>query len=224
MIINAASKIRGRRAVGAGVVLMAIAACSRQADGVEPAAADSSPQASALATGEWTLVAPESRLSFVSIKNNAIAEVHVFSQLSGGVDAQGKAELRIPLTSVTTGIEIRDQRLRDLLFEVAKFPEAVITMAVDPSQVRALGLGKHVIVKAGANLQLHGFSNPLPVALRVTRTQQAQWLVTSERPVIVDAVNFGLIQGVDELRKVAGLQAIAGGVPVTFTLIFTTAP
>lgn len=209
------------------MVLMLIAACSREAASVDPVPPPtpgaSSSQPVAVAGAEWTLVAPDSRVSFVSIKNNAIAEAHTFSQLSGGVDAQGTAELRIALGSVSTGIEIRDQRLRDLLFDVARFPEAVVTLNVDPQQVRNLGLGEHTVVKAGANLQLHGFTYPLPVELRVTRTQQAKWLVTSERPVIVEAVNFGLIQGVDELRKVAGLQAIASGVPVTFALTFATA-
>lgn len=174
--------------------------------------------AHAPAAGTLALDAAGSQLSFVSIKNNTVAEVHRFATLSGGVSAQGEARLELALDSVQTGIALRDQRLRELLFETAKFPSATVTLAVDVTAVRALAPGTHQVIQTDARLDLHGQDNRLPVSMRVTRTDAHSWLVTSEQPVIVNATNFGLINGVEALRKVVGLQAIGSGVPVTFAL------
>ena len=179
-------------------------------------------QGKTVAAGEWKLVPADSRVSFVSIKNNAIAEVHRFAELTGGVSAEGKVLVEVPLASVATGIEIRDQRMRDLLFDVAKTPKASVTLDVDTQKLRALSPGEHVLLKLAALLTLHGVTYPFPGEARITRTSDSEWLVTSERPSIVETVNFGLINGVDELRKVAGLQSIGSAVPVTFSLTFVS--
>lgn len=206
-----------RRWLLAGLLSL-LAACSRQSGNHEP-----SPQTAPVPPGQWTLASADSRLSFVSIKNNAIAEVHRFKQFSGSMDETGALVIKVPLESVATGIEIRDQRMRELLFEVGKFPEATITAALDAQQIRALRPGEHVVLNVIASLTLHGIDNPLPAEVRITRVSETRWLATSERPMIVEAVNFGLINGVDQLRKVAGLQAIGSGIPVTFTFSFLTA-
>ena len=58
-------------------------------------------------TGSWTLDADASSLNVVSIKNNSIAEVHRFPDLSGAIGADGEATLSVGLDSVQTGIGIR---------------------------------------------------------------------------------------------------------------------
>lgn len=207
-----------RRWLLAGLLSL-LAACSPQSGNRE-----ASPQTVPVSPGQWTLASADSRLSFVSIKNNSIAEVHRFRQFSGSMDESGNLAIKVPLASVATGIEIRDQRMRDLLFEVGKFPEATIIAALDAQQIRALRPGEHAVLNVISSLALHGIDNPLPAEVRITRVSEARWLATSERPMIVETVNFGLINGVDELRKVAGLQAIGSAIPVTFTFSFLTAP
>ena len=216
-----------RHAAGLGIALVLLAACGQKA-GPETtpvvSANTAAVPAASTPAGEWSLVPAESLVSFVSVKNNAVAEAHRFTELSGRVSNQGKVEITIKLASVDTGIEIRDQRMRDLLFEVATFPAADLTLDVDAAQVRALPVGGQSLQKASATLSLHGQSTTLPIEARITRTSDTRWLVTSERPAIVTATNFELINGVEELRKVAGLQAIASAVPVTFTLAFVATP
>lgn len=172
--------------------------------------------------GSLGLDAAGSRLSFVSIKNNTVAEVHTFDTLRGVVDPQGKVRLEIDLDSVRTGIELRDQRMRELLFETHRFHTAVITLDTDLEAVRALAPGAHRIVPTQAVLDLHGVQNRVPAELRITRVDASTWLVSSERPVIVSATHFGLINGVEALRRVVGLQSIGSGVPVSFTLRWTS--
>lgn len=195
---------------------------SPQPASAETPAATSPAAAAAVAEGEWRLEAAESRLSFVSIKNNAVTEVHRFRELSGRVDADGNGTLQIVLDSVDTGIEIRDQRMREMLFDTAQFALATARLSVDTEALKTLQPGDHQRLTTEVVLDLHGLSNRIPAELRVTRLDDTAWLVTSEQPLVVDATRFGLINGIDALRKVAGLQAIGSGIPVTVSLVFVT--
>lgn len=68
-------------------------------------------------------------LNFVSIKKVHVVETHRFESLSGAITDTGVATLVIDLNSVNTGIDIRNERMRNLLFETATFPQA--TASVD---------------------------------------------------------------------------------------------
>ncbi|PXV69832.1 polyisoprenoid-binding protein YceI [Sinimarinibacterium flocculans] len=211
-----------RAAAAMLVALCALAACSRPAapTPAEPTGvATASPQTAAQPS-LWRLDAEASQLSFVSIKNDRIAEVHRFTDLIGTVDAEGEANLKVGLESVQTGIEIRDQRMRELLFEAASYPQAVVTLSVDPQVIGALAPGTSQLLRTDVRLELHGLAGTMPAMLRVTRLDAQRWLVTSEQPVIVDAAAFDLVAGVEQLREVAGLQSIATGIPVSFALSF----
>lgn len=180
--------------------------------------------ASAPVHAGWTLVPDASRLGFVSIKNNTVAETHRFTRFNGSVADDGQAKLQISLDTVETGIAIRNERMRELLFETAKFPQATVALTVDWKPLLSLAIGEHLLVTTNARLDLHGVANTLPAELRVTRLGADRLLVSSEQPVLVNAMNHGLINGIDALRKVAGLQAIGSGVPVHFSLLFVRAP
>ena len=66
----------------------------------------------------WTLNGDDSTLSFISTKAVNVAEIHKFTTLSGGVDDTGNVTgISIALASVDTGIEIRDDRMREMLFD-----------------------------------------------------------------------------------------------------------
>lgn len=177
----------------------------------------------AASTAPWTLVPDDSRVSFVSVKNDAVTEVHRFTGLSGTVGADGQASLVVDLDTVHTGIEIRDQRMRELLFDTATFGQATATLDVDLAPLKTLDIGAQQVVQTEVALQLHGMTAQLPAELRVTRTGEKQWLVTSEQPLVVNADSFGLSDGIEALRSVAGLKAIASGVPVTLVLSFSQA-
>ena len=171
----------------------------------------------------WTLAAAESRLSFVSIKNDSVAEVHRFPTLGGTVGGDGKVALEIALDAVETGLPVRNERLRVLLFDTAKHPVATVTMQVDAAAVQGLRVGKSLVLRASATLALHGLSGEVPGEFRITRMSSHQWLVTTEAPLIINAAAFGLADGVAALREIARLQAIAAAVPVTASLLFNAA-
>ena len=90
------------------------------------------------AQADWTLVNESSQLNFVSTKASHIAETHTFTELSGQITDDGAAKLVIDLTSVDTGIDIRDQRMQSMLFDVVSFPDARIETRLDLSALETL--------------------------------------------------------------------------------------
>ena len=80
--------------------------------------------ATAPALADWALDNERSHLTFVSIKAKDVAEIHTFKEMSGTVDTDGKIAVNLMLDSVETLIPIRNERMRELLFETAKYKEA----------------------------------------------------------------------------------------------------
>ena len=78
----------------------------------------------------WTLDPQHSFLSFTTTKDASISDHHGFAQLTGAVDEGGKAWLRIGLASVESNIDKRNERIREHLFEVAQYPEAVASLSL----------------------------------------------------------------------------------------------
>ena len=173
------------------------------------------------AYAEWSL-SPESSLEFVSTKANVAAEVHHFETLSGGIDADGLVTVRIDLNSVNTAIEIRDERMREVLFETSAHPAATLSATIDPALVDSLEPGARRLIDVVASLQIRGTSANLSTVVDVARLDDDKLLVTSSRPVIVNAPQLDLGEGVEKLREIAGLPSISPAVPVTFSFIFTT--
>lgn len=168
---------------------------------------------------DYTL-APGAQVSFVSTKAGKVAEVHHFNEVTGSLDGDGNARIAIALASVDTAIAIRNERMREMLFEVADFPQAVIEAELDPATYGKLGPGQYTTLDVPATLALHGEEHTLALTLDVTAAADGSLLVASRRPVIVNAADYRLAAGVEKLREVAGLPSISPAVPVTFSLRF----
>lgn len=168
---------------------------------------------------DWILVNEASQLNFVSTKATHIAETHTFSELSGAITEDGAAELVIDLTSVNTGIDIRDQRMQSMLFNVASFPKAQISTRLDLSAVERLSEPTTLIIDA--QLSLAGQTAPVEGQVLVVPMDRDRVSITTVAPIIVQASSLGLVSGVEALREIAGLPSIGYSVPVTFSLTFT---
>lgn len=184
------------------LALLAVAACSAP----EPAA--------------WTLDPAASRIEFSSTKNGDIVETHGFAALSGEVLATGEAGIVIDLASVATNIDIRDERMREHLFEVASFPSANVTALLDPAAYEALTVGDPAEHVLDASLLLHGLQQDLSVDVIVMRLDENRVRVESAGPITLHAGDFELEAGLETLRELAGLDAISPEVPVEFVLEF----
>lgn len=166
---------------------------------------------------EWSIDPEKSRVSFISIKKLDNAEVHHFDKVSGGLEA-GVFTLSIPLNSVVTNIEIRDERMKNFLFEVAKFPRLELEANVNPEDAVNLKVGQSKLVTFSANLTLHGVSKLIETQVMVARLAAEQIQVSSFKPIVIRAGDFGLDVGVAKLQEIARLSSISNAVPVTFVL------
>ena len=175
------------------------------------------------ARAQWELDKDKSTVNFVSIKNDKVAEIHSFTSLVGYIGADGKVQLGIDLDSVETLIPIRNERMRELLFDTAKFPAANISAQVDPVILAAAADGGVVTAELPITLSLHGIEQTLTAPVVVVGEGDNRLRVLTSRPVMVNAVDFGLDSGITALREIAGLKAISVAVPVTLQLVFIPA-
>ena len=173
------------------------------------------------AWAQWELDSTKSAVNFISVKNNAVAEVHSFGDMVGYVSNDGTVQLNIALASVDTLIEIRDERMRELLFETVTFPSAKVAATVDPKFIAVLAEGGTITTDLNLTLSLHGAEKTLTVPVVMIGESEERIQVFTSRPVIVNAADFGLEAGIAALQKVAGLNAISTAVPVTVHLVFT---
>ena len=102
----------------------------------------------------WTLTPEGSHLAYGTIKKDTVGEVNSFTNLSGQVSADGKAEIEIDLSSVETNIDIRNERMIEYVFR--KAGSATLTAEFDMEEISGLATGATAIVDAEAVLSLAG--------------------------------------------------------------------
>jgi polyisoprenoid-binding protein YceI len=172
---------------------------------------------------DWTLNSTDSRLSFSFVKKQHVVESGGFNQLNGTINIAGQASVTIGLKTVDTRVEVRDQRMREILFETKTHPLATYRAHLDPAaldQVLMDESGNQRLITLNGKLELHGVSKPIDADVIVTKTGPNRISVDSARPMVVNAADYGLVAGLDKLQSIAGLAHIAHAVPVTFHLVF----
>ncbi len=166
---------------------------------------------------DWNLDLSGSSISFTTVKADHLAENHRFDSFAGRVTEAGEVRLVVPLDSSNTGIAIRDERIREMLFDNTTI-EAVVTAQIDPARVPAVGTT--VALSLPLNLAIVGVELDFTAAVLVTRVSGGQVIVSSRGPVLLNVERLGWARGVEKLREVAGLPSISHAVPVSFVLSF----
>lgn len=167
---------------------------------------------------DWKMDPAHSNVSFISVKKIDIAEVHKFNKMTASLSDSGDIALSIDLSSVDTGIGIRDERMMSLLFEVAKYPSLSLTGHINPKLLQDLPLGATLVTQVDVIINLHGMEQTKSLEVLVAKLGERKLVVTSLSPVIVMAQDFDLVKGVEKLRDIAGLSSIGMAVPVSFVL------
>ena len=168
------------------------------------------------ARADWKLT-DESSVSYISIKNHSVAETNRFSDVTGRIDANGLANVTINLASVDTQVEIRNERMREIFFEVAQYPKATISLQLEPVDLAQIDAGAVLQRVFPLTVSLHGAESTVDAHLRATKVS-SHLLVSTVEPILITADDFGLEAGVAALQEVAGLQAISRAIPVTVDL------
>jgi len=170
----------------------------------------------------YVLDSENSSLHYVTTKQTHIIETNEFTDMYGSISENGEANLTINLNSVDTGIDLRNQRVRDFLFEVVNFGEAVVDLTIDLSSLSSQAIGTTRTESVAATLNLHGVSAAIDADVTVTKLSASKIMVQNVSPILVGAGDYDLTGGVDQLRTLANLNTISYTVPVNFTLFFNT--
>lgn len=160
----------------------------------------------------WTVNSQLSQLSFVTTKNHTITEEHTIQFKSGTYDKQS-FEAQLDLNSVDTQIPIRDERLRNILFETNEYPLATITSTL-PND-----LPMNQPITLPFDLNLHGHKLTMNAEV-IIQSVNEQLVVTSFEPVEVNAKDFALDSAINKLTQIAGLKSINYDISVDFKLTF----
>jgi hypothetical protein len=171
----------------------------------------------------WALDPTRSHVTYITIKAKDVGEVNIFQEMSGSIADDGQVEISLALDSVETLVPIRNERMREILFQTANYKDAVLTAKVDPAIIDNMAAGQIEEIAAEGMLSLHGEQQPMVVQAQAAKLDDGTVMVASVKPLIVDAGKFGLSDGVEKLREIAGLDSISHAVPVSFVLVFTAA-
>lgn len=169
---------------------------------------------------QWHLVEKESSLDFVSVKNGTIVESHTFGSMSGTIESNGATSFVVMLNSVETNINIRNTRMKELLFATKRFPQALFTTIIDSITIAKVKAKKAGQVSISGVFSLHGVSAKLSADLQFKPLSSDRVLIYNQKPLIIQAEEFGLTDGIERLRKIAGLKSITSTVPVNLKLVF----
>ena len=176
---------------------------------------------SSYAIADWSLINDESTMSFISTKKSAISEVHHFKSMSGTIDEKGGLNLIVNLSSVETNIPIRNERMVKMLFETSQFANATLTTTINSQKITNLKEGDTYLDTLTFKTSLHGISQKITTPVKFIKLSNNKLMLILEKPVVVNASQFGLEKGIEQLQAIAKLPSISTAAPVTFSLTFT---
>ncbi len=154
----------------------------------------------------WLLDTDLSELRFISLKKGTIAETNRFTQLSGEIDETGHAVVRVTLNSVETYIDIRNVRMRFLLFETYRHPMAEITVRIDRGSLNDLAEVKRKVVPMEYTLSMHGREITRSERLTLFLIDENRVTVSNADPIFVGVSDFDLYEGVKRLEQAANVS------------------
>ena len=175
---------------------------------------------SSAAYADWILDAENSNISYGTVKNDMIGENNTFKTISGHLNNDGQIDIEIDLSSIDTLIEIRDGRMRDIVFKVSENATAKLSGEIDLKAYDNQEIGTSRIIETTVSLELVGQKLEHDVKLLVTRLAKNKVMVTPHGVMFIDADDYDLVDAIEILRNLAGLDSIASVISMGFYLTF----
>ena len=128
--------------------------------------------------------------------------------------------LSVDANSVNTGVEIRDERVRLHVFDSGNHPHIIFTAKLNKA-IETLKIGEPVVQELTGTLTIRGIENPLTAELLVIRGSADTLLVQTLRPLLLDASNYNMSEGFEQLRTLVNLFNIPQIIPVSIKLVLS---
>ncbi|WP_318462313.1 YceI family protein [Photobacterium leiognathi] len=171
---------------------------------------------SAYAKSDYELISSISSLFFSTIKSQYIIESSSMKPTEGRINQDGTFSITIPIDTINTGISIRDERVKDLFFDLSNHPHISVSGKLDLSIIS----NKPKLLSLRVNVKMYGNIKSIIFPVVIMKSDN-YILVSSYSHNIISASDFGI--PTDNLVKLAatvGSIKISDQVPVTFTLAF----
>ena len=178
--------------------------------------------AQAMLDRDWVLDPRQSHLYMQTEKGDHIVEKHEFTSIKGNITRDGAASLTIDLGSLETGIDLRNVRMRFLLFETFKFPSAEITARLDKSKLAAVATAARASYTLQARVNLHGITKDFDIPVTIARVSDTAVSVSTIKPVEVTADTFDFMKGLAKLSDAQNGISIVPAASITFDLTFVS--
>jgi len=175
---------------------------------------------STAALADWTLDAGNSNISYGTVKNDMIGESNTFKTISGYLNNNGQINIDIDLASIDTLIEIRDGRMRDIVFKVSENATAKLRGDINLKDHDNQEIGTSRVIETTFSLEFVGQKIDHDVKLLVTRLAENKVMVTPHGVMFIDADDYDLLDAIEILRNLAGLDTIASVISMGFYLTF----
>ena len=170
----------------------------------------------AFASDEYRLDKKLSSISFSTIKNQYVIEPASIQPAAGVLSEDGRLSLSLDITTIKTGVSIRDTRLSELYFESALFPKVNIVANLDRA-VFTTG-AQHAIIPV--DVELYGVKKTLRFPVTIIPTEH-YLIASTSSPVMISAKDFGIpSENLATLAKLAGGITISDKTPLNFNLVF----
>lgn len=173
-----------------------------------------------------TLPVGSGQVGLVTVKDAGVEVPARFQTVTGQVTLdlgdlnRSTADLTIDLASWDSGLELRDQRMKDVFFRVADKPTTVgfkLEGIAEPSGPLN-DPGAKVTGKARGKLDWRGLPIPVEAPVELERTGPDTFQVRSTAPFQVSIAALGMSEPLQELITVCQHQAVDDSVRVTVDL------
>lgn len=174
---------------------------------------------SAMSHAAWKLDAEASHLSFITTKQGNISEVQSFTGLQGSINNAMHARILIDSSSISTNIDIRNERIRSLLLDSNILPNIYLRSQLPESLINDMAAGSAVIYLLKGTVELHGIRKSIKNYVLITKTD-SRITVSSLKPIVINSEDYAMSSGIEALRIVAKLSSISTQIPVSFYLSY----
>ncbi|MCB9758953.1 MAG: YceI family protein [Alphaproteobacteria bacterium] len=125
--------------------------------------------------------------------------------------------ISVDLATWNSGLELRDNRVKETFFEVASHGTATYAVSGvkgNPAEPLAIG-GAPAEMTLEGQLTFHGATHPVSLPIKVARTAEQAFVVESSAPVKLDSDPFGLSEQREALRVLCAHDSLSAEVTLS---------
>ncbi|QEL10635.1 hypothetical protein [Kushneria phosphatilytica] len=172
---------------------------------------------STAAEAAWRFNPDQSRITAVVTDQRPSGNVpHTYhvSQLDGTIDDDGN--LTLPLSLSQTDL-LKDQgNLAGLLSGFSKSPMATLHTKVDPQWLSQLNVGESITRNLPIRARGNHFDRTERVPLKLTRTAEHRYHVTTAEPISVDTRQLMQLDNAQTVLSLLGYNKLTDTIPINF--------